>query len=1060
MADFRDTIIDRLHEDLVGPTGGRLDEIIDERPSDRYLTGILYPQRTAVGQEQDEGMGAGAAEDDETALEQVAVSHTLRPANAGMSFAVAGPAARLKFRVQCGRYEQVEGAEAEEAAPTAAAEQGGAEDKAASSPPRKARTTRWRRIDHDVVVDEDPRTTPRVDLAAHGVPGLSLVLQCAPRGAEWLVTAVLVNENTIAEGESRLASDEKAFYQVRLTAEPLDGARLPARPSRRAALDEDGRSAALLYRDALEFAVGHTCSADWELAPDGTSASRVCTTWLPRAKVDATSSKGGEAFVQLAGSDAGTCFDAEVLASDEANLGHLLAPVPAAYETWIAQQRDRVASLPEDHREQARKHLDEGCATCLQRMRAGIALLERDADIALAFRLANRAMAMQFRWKEQTKLEWRPFQLGFLLLTIESVADRRHADRETMDLLWFPTGGGKTEAYLGLVAFTLFYRRLRNGGHPERGAGTAAIMRYTLRLLTTQQFQRAAALVLACELLRRQGVLPEERLGSTPFSIGLWVGTDAVANSVAEALKALVDNENNRPDQVTHCPLCNTLLQWGPGPARRYVQVKCPNDACALASHELPIWTVDEDVYERMPSLIIGTIDKFAQLPRKPVAGRMFGLDVPHDAPDLIIQDELHLISGPLGTLAGLFETAIDELCSREGVRPKAIGSTATIRRATEQIRALFDRSAQLFPPPGLDASDSCFAVRNPDAPPRRYVAISTAGRSAKFTLQAVSASLLQSASRLLDGEATADAYWTLVEYFNALRELGGALVLMQDDVPASIEQFAKRRGEDARDVRIVAELTSRLSQSELKDRLKELELRVGSGAAVDVLLATNMISVGIDIARLGVMVMNGQPKAVAEYIQATSRVGRSSVPGLVVAIYNNGKARDRSRFETFRTWHETLYREVEATSVTPFSSRARDRGLRAVLVTLARLSIPALKNHPQLGDAVDEVQQLLETIVKRACDVELEETDATREQLENALREWETRGSLECYFNDHRPATALMVSAEHAATRRAARKELGDAWPIPSSMRNVEPMTKVSLIEKLAVERDEEDDE
>ena len=1061
--DRRGVFLARLAEDLIGPAAGP-DEVIEERPSDRYLTGILYPQRTELGPEQDENLASGASGDgDEGEAEQVAVMRMTRPASAGLSFAVSGAKPHLRFTVVCAQY--VEATEDHIARETNQTSNHGGVDAGLPSEElssgddslsKSSKPRRWRRVGRFAVLELDPRQSGLSNIELDGISGLELSIQCSPYEGQWLVTAVLVNRNSVGKGESRLAADAKAFFQVEMTVEPVKGASLPARPSRRAALDADGRSSALLYRDAMEFAVGHTCSATWVVGLDRLSASQVSTTWLPSAKVEATSSLGGPRFTELLKTAKGTCFEAEVLADKNADLPTLLEYIPSAYEGWIEEQEARIPSLPLAMQDQAKIHVRE-CRTCLDRMRAGIGLITSDADVAAAFRLANQAMAIQYKWTRgsHSSLRWRPFQLGFLLLAIESLARRDHSDRGVMDLLWFPTGGGKTEAYLALVAFSLFVRRLRHRHDPDRGAGTAAIMRYTLRLLTTQQFQRAAAVILACEYLRRSDQELRARLGVIPFSIGLWVGRDAVANKVSEALQALIEDKPNRPDQLTHCPACKGMLRWGAGSNAAYVKVECTGAGCLLRQEELPVWTVDEDVYKRQPTLVIGTIDKFAQLTRKAEAGTLFGLNVGYDAPDLIIQDELHLISGPLGTLAGLYEAAIDELCTRGHVRPKIVGSTATIRRASEQILAIFGRTAQLFPPPGLDASDSCFAVRDFAAPSRRYAAVTTAGRSAKFTLQAVSASLLQSAAAIMKDDSSADAYWTLVEYFNALRELGGAFVLMQDDVPASVDQFAKRRDEIPRDPELVAELTSRLSQSELRDRLRELDLTASSGAAIDVLLATNMISVGIDISRLGLMIMNGQPKAVAEYIQATSRVGRGEIPGLIVSIYNNGKARDRSRFETFRTWHETLYREVEATSVTPFSSRARDRGLHAALVIIARHLVPSLRTNPTIQGSEDAVIALAETIISRASKVEPEEAEATREQIEALIDLWGERGVLQSYHNDWRPLTSLLISSERAATMRAARREIGDAWPTPSSMRNVEPMTKVSLVERLSVEID-----
>jgi hypothetical protein len=479
--------------------------------------------------------------------------------------------------------------------------------------------------------------------------------------------------------------------------------------------------------------------------------------------------------------------------------------------------------------------------------------------------------------------------------------------------------------------------------------------------------------------------------------------------------------------------------------------VRCEAADCELGRVVplLPVYTVDDDIYRERPSLLIGTADKFTQIVRSADTTHIFNLGT-GAPPDLIIQDELHLISGPLGTLAALYETAIDLICSRGGTRPKLIGSTATIRRAPEQVRALFNRSVAQFPPPGLNANDSCFAVIPEDARDRRYVAVTTAGRSAKFSLQAVYASLLQGSISISDVDKR-DGYHTLVGYFNALRELGGALVLVQDDVDSTVELIAKRRGEAKRDVREIVELTSRVSQREIREILERLELQLDEDGSVDTVLATNMLSVGVDVGRLALMVVLGQPKAISEYIQATSRVGREANSGLVVSVLNNAKTRDRSRYETFRGWHMALYRGVEPTSVTPFASRARDRALHATMVAIARHLVPDLQGRPNFTPAaVDELRSLVEEIVKRSVDIDPEETAATRAELSDLLDEWQSRDSgLSAYWNDFRPRESLMISAEAAAAKQMVRAP-GNPWPTLNSLRSVEAGTPFRLVEGL----------
>ncbi len=492
------------------------------------------------------------------------------------------------------------------------------------------------------------------------------------------------------------------------------------------------------------------------------------------------------------------------------------------------------------------------------------------------------------------------------------------------------------------------------------------------------------------------------------------------------------------PKQLARCPACGEKLKWSMASVTSPVDAECTNRACTMYGN-LPVFTVDDDVYDSRPTLLIGTADKFAQIVREKRTNSLFGVS-DGSPPDLIIQDELHLISGPLGTIAGAYEAAFDLMFAARGHRAKVIGSTATIRRASEQVLALFDREAFQFPPPAIDHDDSGFAVRDrrPKAVGRRYLGVTTAGRSAKFALQAVAGSLLQTTFGAFSDDVRRDAYWTLVGYFNSLRELGGALVLMQDDVTDSIALYADARSEERRPLSNVEELTSRRTQEDIREMLDRLDIKVGLPGAVDAVLATNMVSVGVDISRLGLMLVNGQPKTIAEYIQSTSRVGRGEVSGLVVSVLNNAKARDRSHFEAFCSWHRTLYRDVEATSVTPFASRARDRVLHAALVAAVRHLVPNMLDSPNMDDeAEDNAMDLIDRLVERAKRIDPEET-AVQEELERRLDTWRARLP-EFYWSDFKGGKSLLQSAERAAARRAAGRDTGAAWPTLNSMRTVE---------------------
>lgn len=1063
---FRERILERLREDAIGPLDP--EESLSSYPSDVYLTGILYPQKTTAAPEEAEGLsaeGSWGGEEQDTSTDAIAHARLQRPASFGISFAVESisgtPELEISFaagryRLECSEEERgsLDGADPDEGAEAAKGDElpGAQEDPGPQ--------LLWKRSPVSV---EPVRILLDRSIQTVALPEANLRLTIRSIGwdSKWLVTVSAVNTCEHGAGDGRAAMEEACMFQTDLSVRCVPGsARFHRRPVTWRAADDDTRSAELIYRNAAEFAVGHTSSATWEVDEEG-EIERVKTAWLVESLVPGMSASGDPAFKACV-RDGADPYSASWLAeASGSSLREGLAAFVGCYETWVQSQADRIPALPEGVRAQARLHITRG-QRVISRMKGSITALEKSGSAEAAFRLANQAMLMQRRWAnpDEDDLKWRPFQLAFLLLSMVSLAERRHPDREVADLIWFPTGGGKTEAYLGLIAFVLFHRRLVDGA---AGAGVSVIMRYTLRLLTIQQFERAAALISACERLRLGEGLPRGisvDLGITPFSIGLWVGRDSTPNRVQEAVAALRDDSPSTPRQLTTCPCEKSVrLRWSRYRDPDSIRATCSDPSCCWGSPEtpLPVWTVDEDIYREQPSLVIGTIDKFAQIVRNPDTASLFGLIGDRMPPDLIIQDELHLISGPLGTVAGIYEAAVDELCTREGVRPKIIASTATIREADAQIRALFNRATCLFPPPMIDAENSGFAVIDQAMPGRLYAGVTTAGRSAKYTLQAISASVLQAVSEALEsGEQEADWYATLVAYFNSLRELGGALVLMQDDVERSLIELAERRAEKTRELSEVAELTSRVSSAEVREILDQLEVPHGKPGTVDVLLASNMISVGVDISRLGAMIVNGQPKGMAEYIQATSRVGRGRVPGLVVSISNDAKTRDRSRYETFRTWHSTLYRDVEATSVTPFSSRSRDRSLHAALVALVRHTVRGMREGPALdARTVTTVEALAKRIVTRAREVDPDEADAVKTELDEIVARWRERAGLTKYWNDRQVNTSLLISAEEAAKRRETGRSAGQAWPTPNSMRNVEPSVQFCWVKRL---RDSED--
>lgn len=1026
----RDLLARRLHEDLIGPRSA--DEVLTDRPSDVYLTGILWPQRTRMTGEEDDrlavGGSIGADDSHETDATAVPVTSIQKPSVAGVSFCFVSEGTG-QVHLVC-RFAQYRFAEA-----------AGKGDKA------------WHRVAIELETLLDlPDGSRLVDLGTidPAAAGAQLHIRCIDGGDRRLATISLINGHD--PGEGRDALELATMFQTVLRISPGTGTGLVPKPTRRGTIDpdehSDEQSAALLFRNSHEFAAGHTCSAVWNepVAVTGMPATAwIETSWLPSSILSGVNPAGHDIFASLRPDvDGVDPLGARSLAvASEAGLRTALARLCDCYGDWIALQKGKYPDLTADERTTAETNVAV-CEDVLGRMRKAASEICDSENLRHAFQLANFAMHIQHGWDPEKasrgELRWRPFQLGFLLLSAPSSALSRHDDRKIMDLLWFPTGGGKTEAYLALVALVAFYRRLDGR---KNGDGVAAIMRYTLRLLTTQQFARSAAMILACEAMRtgRISAPLQDRLEDCePFSIGLWVGGDATPNKLAIAWASLQGSkEVPSPKQLANCPACRNPVAWSQQGTSAPVIAACTTEACPLHGH-LPVWTVDDDVYRERPTLVVGTVDKFAQVVRNPSTNRLFGVAV-GAPPDLVIQDELHLISGPLGTVAGTYEAAFDLLFSAGGAMPKVIGSTATIRRAAEQVRDLFDRTACQFPPPAIDHDDSGFAVRDPKSTGRRYLGVSTAGRSAKFSLQAVAASLLQSAAAAFGTPESQDPYWTLVGYFNSLRELGGALVLMQDDVTDSIKLYADARVETARPMKNVDELTSRRTQDEILNMLDALAIRVGQAGARDAVLATNMVSVGVDIPRLGLMLVNGQPKTIAEYIQSTSRVGRGEVSGLVVTILNNAKARDRSHFETFAGWHQTLYRDVEATSVTPFASRARDRALHAALVAAVRHLVPGMLDRPGLNTAaMAGAHALIDLIVERAKRIDPEEGDV-RAELEQRLGRWAARAP-GYYWQDYKDSQSLLQSAERAAWKKALGRQPGAAWPTLNSMRSVEAGT------------------
>lgn len=990
-AEVRRHLVRALRADLVGPFSPNDDgatEILPLPPSRWYLTGFLAPQaaRDPGDPTEEDELGAGEDEAEEgTAAEPEPKRKNYFPASLGMSVLLPaeGGGDAVEVTVRWADYVELED------------EAGGETVDAAT----RRRRRRWKRMAHapvQVTVALNPGTL------AKGVPvpdsrGLALVGKLGladapglPKGTRAL-SLFLVNRRELAGGPG--GRDDEAFaFQVSMELRYAPG--LVPRPNRRGegSKDFDEQTADLQFRDRYEYAVGHGVSVEVDTSDDLVTTAR--TRWIPEATVHRVVPPPAIPGVET-GMDALAGLDS----ADAVRAA--LAGLPAAYRDWLKEQA-KIDPGTDGRRETARRLLDEA-KRARQRIADGIERLAADPQVLAAFRLANRAMAEAARKRSPDRYKddvprWRLFQLAFVLLNLRGVADDGHRDRDTVELIFFPTGGGKTEAYLGLIAFALVLRRMRGASRPDGGYGLAVILRYTLRLLTLDQLGRAATLICALELMRRDD---PATLGEVRFSLGLWVGKSATANTMGQIKEAITAFKNSTfpnaasPFPIPACPWCGKafkkdhLVLKPNRTSPTEVVVACTDYTCDFAearSREgLPVLFVDEQIYRELPSFLVATVDKFAMLPWRAEVGALFGrvqarsgrvfygpasggVDATATAlpdglhpPELIVQDELHLISGPLGTMVGLYESAIEALCTRREtdgaeVRPKIIASTATVRRAREQIRALYGRrDTAMFPPPGVDDSESFFATMDRKSEGRLYLGIAAQGRAMKGILLRVYQALLGGAQRCFEpgDEPPADPYMTVVGYFNSLRELGGMRRLVEDEIRTRVLDIEARRPEDLagphpwmrnRAIRSEPlELTSRESTFKISKAKHELGQPFAAGG-VDVVLASNMISVGVDIDRLGLMVIAGQPKTTSEYIQASSRVGRDAGrPGLVVTVFNLHKPRDRSHYERFCAYHESFYRSVEATSVTPFSGPALERGFAGALVGLVRHDIPAL---------------------------------------------------------------------------------------------------------------------
>lgn len=993
-AEVRQKIIQALRVDLMGPLSP--EEVLDESPKSAYIVGMLASQAedptalTTDEQEVDFDIAYDDS-DDYTADEEddkepiIATSFKL-PTSIGISFYLASSAKSICIDVTWGDYSRF-------------SEQSIGKDGKAHSCVRFARHPM-----HSSVLVDFSTFERSIEIHLPEDSSVSVHISKIPLKTGYsLVTAYVLNQRKNPENDV-----ESMMFQVELKASSVNGTR---------DFYAENICRDVLAKDEFYFAQrpilgrGRNCAATWEDAVDG-RASWVKSEFIPEYEFPGVSAalKGFDPFY----------FSMRFMANPKNKVGifEKLTVLADSYEKWIQESliKDPKMSNP-DFKQEIGNAVVAHCNDALHRIREGVSLIAHDALALDAFCFMNRSMLLQrnimsyskkhgsgiaCNFKDfvdprtpNTDFAWRPFQIAFILMNLNGIVDPTHKDREIVDLLYFPTGGGKTEAYLGLMAFVIANRRLRAAENPAYNAdgGVTAILRYTLRLLTTQQRDRITKLVIAAELIRQKA---SPKYGTAPISIGFWVGGNVTPNKFSE----LVDDPAKPGEakrkrallykQLLTCPFCGMPLtenEFYIEPDRKNVSIYCADKTCVFYKYKqpripIPVYLMDEEIYAKCPTIVLSTVDKFARLPWDVKTNALFGrVDrvcsrdgyvaigekhtrhnktttlptstltpiKPFLPPELIIQDELHLITGPLGSVYGAYETIIEDMCTygNPKIKPKYVVSTATIKNASRQTNCLYARKTMAqFPPNGFEIGDSFFIneVSPADDPFRKYVGVCAPGQSVKTALLRLYAILLQTTYQLAQQDAykaVIDPYYSLVGYYNSIRELGGAVRLLQDDIPKRMKRIkTKYHMDKVRYLNKKVEITSRTSSFEIPNKLRQLETTCDSKDCLDTAVATNMIAVGMDVDRLGLMVVTGQPKQNSEYIQATSRIGRA-FPGLVVTLYNPYRPRDLSHYENFTGYHAQLYRFVEGTTATPFSARARDRVLHALIISAIRLKYP-----------------------------------------------------------------------------------------------------------------------
>lgn len=1078
LSEQRDKFVDLTKKQLMG-FDLKDNLLIGQKPLDRFFTGFLFPIIDGDTELEDEveidEYSSSSSEDMKEDTKPIKkTKRYVPPSSAGFSFFITGSNIELRVFYNAVRYNFV---------------------KERDEKNQKFDFQKWKKSN----LGDDGK---EILFTLDGSKQYEIFDGKAKIDALWrpyrngyIITLTISNNAKIKASDDRkqfnIVQNENTLFEVEFKC-IIETGEVGIYPSKdRSLLSDEEKEIELRYKDLHIYAVGHGTAANW--SKNRQNKMEIWTDFIPTVEVpQVTADTGGKSNKVL---------EFDFLSNYDKNEDVIteLATFVKNYEEWILEQSNKVDNEEEDEDKETAKRIIKNLKLAKDRMLDGVKLLTNSGNARIAFSIANQAMLKQWQSndtnkginKEKSFYKWRPFQLAFILMTLESTIHEDSNFRDTLDLIWFPTGGGKTEAYLGLMAFLFIYRRLE---YPASSGGTVSIMRYTLRLLTSQQFLRASKVICALELIRQKKV---KEFGEEPFSIGLWVGSASSPNTFNQVTKILEEKQYSKL-VLNSCPWCGDKFN-----EKNYLfsadnfHFKCKNINCEFGKIEnniLPCNVVDEALYKNPPSLLISTVDKFARFAWEERSGSFFGLHG-NRPPELIIQDELHLISSALGSIVGLYEVAIDTALISRGMRAKYVASTATIKNAAKQVKTLFARDMSIFPPPGLRYDDSYFAKTVPldQKAGRLYVGYLAPLLDRQHCLEPLAGVLLSNPSKLFNNsEEYLDKWWTHIVYHGSLKGVGNSRTLYQsgvkkylnkyileyirkeiDDVSPnflkdknikSIEDFGKIEDPEIKSIIdkyipireiTVKTLTSNQTAEENAVIFDALAKDKDEKDAVDVALATNMISVGLDVSRLALMVINGQPLTTAEYIQASSRVGRGETPGIVFVNYYKTQARSLSHYENFRSYHDSFYRFVEPSSLTPFTYQARSRALHAALVITMRHSGIGLLNNDKAGEFNKDSDQIKKIIkeMKIRCKLALDKNQSliekTNEHIDNLVLEWDNETK---YCKDNNVRLVYNSSDRGFNNLICNFEEKNGLWQTLQSMRNVESSGLFKLIKGVRV--------